>query len=82
LREYRAACSRVVEHAVSRLQQVCALAVEALVQNLEHERGAVRNVAAKAIIETALRAVEMYSVLAELESVKAQLEELRSRPQS
>ena len=72
---YRQARTEVVEHAVVQLQRDCATATRALREVCEDTKApaSARVSAAKAILEGAIRAVELHDLKARLEEVEAAL---------
>jgi hypothetical protein len=74
--EYRAARQRVVEHAITLLQQTTSLAVDTLTRNMLCGKASVEVVAAGKILEHAVAAVELFDLagrVAELEqTIKTQ----------
>ena len=66
-RAYRQERRRLVEGAVTRVQQACLKAVAALYRNLECGKPAAEIVAAKAILSLAIRAVEVQDLAQEVE---------------
>jgi hypothetical protein len=67
---YREARRRTVEQAIGQLQRACGKAVRALVKNLACDNPAARNAAAKAILEQAVKGVELADVLERLERLE------------
>ena len=72
---YRAARREAVGQAIARLQQVSSAAVTVLetVMNDGDEKGATRVAAAKTVLETAIRAVELEDLAARLSELEARL---------
>lgn len=69
---YREAKTRVVQHAMSRLQQASGQAVDALLEIVSNIQNppSTRVTAAKAILEQAVKAVEWEDLLARLETLE------------
>jgi hypothetical protein len=74
---YRAARRSVVETAISRLQQAATEAVDALTRNLACGVPAVEVGAAKAVLDQAIKAVELIDLAERVERLEAQLAEER-----
>ncbi len=72
---YRTARREAVRQAIARLQQVSSAAVSVLetVMNDGDEKGATRVAAAKTVLETAIRAVELEDLAARLSELEARL---------
>jgi hypothetical protein len=70
-RLYRTACQRVVEHAITVLQQTCSKAVLTLYQSLEADNPNVRVRAATVLIEQSLNALEKRSILQRLDELES-----------
>jgi hypothetical protein len=70
---YREARRAVVEGAVGRLQHATGKAVETLTRNLDCGNAAAENRAAVAILELALKGVELQDVLARLDELERRL---------
>ena len=72
---YRAARREAVGQAIARLQQVSSEAVTVLetVMNDEDEKGATRVSAAKTVLETAIKAVELEDLAARIEALEQRL---------
>jgi DNA-binding MurR/RpiR family transcriptional regulator len=68
--EYRAARRSVVESAVGRLQQAASQAVDALARNLSCGIPAVEVGAAKAVLDQAIKAVELIDLAERVESLE------------
>jgi DNA-binding MurR/RpiR family transcriptional regulator len=67
---YRAARQQVTEQAVARLQQAATEAVDALRKNLTCDNPAAVNTAAKAIIEQAIKGVEVADLVERVEELE------------
>jgi hypothetical protein len=74
---YRAARREVLEQAIGRLQQACGQAVETLVRNLSCGKGPVEVRAALGVLDQAARGLETTDLLAEVEALRQELEEVR-----
>ncbi len=78
---YRAARRAVVESAVGRLQQVATQAVDALTRNLSCGIPAVEVGAAKAVLDQAIKAVELVDLAERVEQLEQHAELLKgARP--
>jgi hypothetical protein len=72
--EYRAERRRFMERAVGALQAACTAAVEALVRNLNCGVASVEVRAASAILDRALKGVELYDIIERIEALEEVLE--------
>jgi hypothetical protein len=72
--QYRAARRQVVEAAIGRLQSVTTRAVEALERNLSCGTPAVEVGAAKAVLEQAIKAVELVDLAERVETLEQQFQ--------
>jgi hypothetical protein len=72
-RQYRQERSRIVEHAVARMQQASARAVEALELALTVGMPADRIRAARAILDYSVQGIDLFDVASRLEAVERQL---------
>jgi hypothetical protein len=69
-RAYARERRRIVDHAVSQVQRICGVAVTALKRNLECGTPAVEVSAARAVLDFALRAVEVQDLAARIEELE------------
>ena len=78
---YRRARAEVVEHAISQLQRDCSVAAQALREICASQEApaSARVAAAKAILDGAIKAVELQDMAARLEGVEAALAEQQER---
>jgi hypothetical protein len=72
--EYRAERRRFMERAVGALQAACTAAVEALVRNLNCGVASVEVRAASAILDRALKGVELYDIIERIEALEEVME--------
>jgi hypothetical protein len=72
-RAYRESRRAVVEAAIGRLQQAASAAVDALTKNLTCDNPAAVNTAAKAIVEHAIRGVELADLAERVEQLERQM---------
>lgn len=81
---YRRALAEVVEHAISQLQRDCSVASRALREICESREApaSARVAAARAILEGAVKAVELQDMAARLEGLEAALVEQREREEA
>jgi len=72
---YRATRNRVVENAISRLQEATSEAVECLKRNMSSATPSVQVRAASIVLEHAVKAVELYDLSDRLDQLSSYLEE-------
>ena len=72
--DYRAAKRQTVEAAITRIQQLTGEAVETLQRNLTCENPAVEVRAAQAILDSAIKGVEIDDILERLEVIEREFE--------
>jgi hypothetical protein len=77
--EYRAARRSVVESAIGRLQQAATQAVDALTRNLTCGTPAVEVGAAKAVLDQAIKAVELIDLAERVEALEQASEQAAER---
>lgn len=75
---YAAARAQLVDHAVAQIQKSTAEAVRTLRRNLKSVNGQVSNVAARALIEHALRALETQELRDRVAELERRIEEMRA----
>jgi hypothetical protein len=77
LAAYREARRRIVEDAITRLQRLTARAAGALARSLKAAKSADQIRAAKAVLDFALKGLEVADLVQAVEDLQAQLEEMR-----